>query len=114
MSQAGLGKSAYETVGQYDDTDKDEEIVDKLKRKRTQKSSEPSSQVHPEGIGRAASQGESQTTQGMGQAGLGESAYETVGQYDDTDKDEEVVDKLKRKRRTQKSSGPSSHESSYQ
>jgi hypothetical protein len=37
-----LGESAYDTVGQYDNTDRDEEIVDKLKRK-TQEPSEPSS-----------------------------------------------------------------------
>lgn len=32
MGRAGLRRSAYEMVGQYDDTDRDEEIVAKLRR----------------------------------------------------------------------------------
>ena len=31
-----------------------------------------------------------------GRAGLREPAYKMVGQYDDTDRDEEIVDKLRR------------------
>ena len=41
VSRAGLRESAYEMVGQYDDTDRDEEIINKLKKKM-QKPSESS------------------------------------------------------------------------